>query len=216
MSFIPCELLFHSCDGHIVVAAMPKSSFICHVNSGPKVTVDRFLGVLQVRPFWLPSFPLPDASPSATVGDRRLLEARRFFSSRTAANDVHADSIAGCALCTACACCAIVLPFIALAGCAKRRRMTPFRNYVQGSSFTRGRLQNKRHCCSGLFHGARSRSALMSFSKGLVDLCFYVDTPNEILVAAAVELQKICDMWNMDAGNRSWQRLRQTAFHFII
>lgn len=37
----------NACDGHIVVAAMPKSSFICHVNSGPKVTVDRFLGVLQ-------------------------------------------------------------------------------------------------------------------------------------------------------------------------
>jgi hypothetical protein len=73
MSFIPCELLFRSCDGHIVVAAMPKSSFICHVNSGPKVTVDRFLGVLQVRPCRLPSFPLPDASPRAAVGDRRLL-----------------------------------------------------------------------------------------------------------------------------------------------
>jgi len=38
-----------SCDGHIIVASMPKSSFICHVNSGPKVTVDRFFGVLQVR-----------------------------------------------------------------------------------------------------------------------------------------------------------------------
>ena len=43
------KVFFCSCDGHIVVAAMPKSSFICHVNSGPKVTIDRFLGVLQVR-----------------------------------------------------------------------------------------------------------------------------------------------------------------------
>jgi hypothetical protein len=47
----PSEPLRFSCDGHIVVAAMPKSSFICHVNSGPKVTVDKFLGVLQVRLF---------------------------------------------------------------------------------------------------------------------------------------------------------------------
>jgi hypothetical protein len=97
MPFISCELLFHSCDGHIVVAAMPKSNFICHVNSGPKVTVDRFLGVLQVRPYRLPLFPLPDASPCAAVGYRRLLQARRFFSSGTAANDVVSDSIAGCA-----------------------------------------------------------------------------------------------------------------------
>jgi hypothetical protein len=123
MSFISCELLFHSCDGHIVVAAMPKSNFICHVNSGPKVTVDRFLGVLQVRPYRLPLFPLPDASPCAAVGYRRLLQARRFFSSRTAANDVVSDSIAGCARSVQ-RCCVVVLPFIAVAGRAKRWRMT--------------------------------------------------------------------------------------------
>jgi hypothetical protein len=45
---------------------------------------------------------------------------------------------------------------------------------------------------SRLVHGARSRLALVLFSKGQANICFQVDTPDEICsVAAAVELKNI-------------------------